>query len=233
MTVREMHYIIRTNLKQISNDDSLIGKITSNSIDTYLNMAQDRLLQSIFNNDQLYVDSEIQRKIQQEFRNLIKVTSVIAPDAGTYASIPNSKVISTNLPADYLYYVKSTTSLTRTGVTGSFVLPNNIIDFDEVDTFSTSPYNIVVLRGELKTILAENTIILLHEANDTVTGINLIYVRRPKKMTLYGTSGVYATYTNTCELPTHLHEKIVSEAQAMAYQTLPQNYTIGDNERKQ
>lgn len=232
MNVREMHYIIKTNLKSISNDDSLVGRITSNAIDSYLNMAQDRILQSIFNNDALYEDVSLQRKVQQEFRNLLSNDNAIGVDAGTYGGIPNSKIFSSNLPSDYLYYVKSTSTLTRSSEGASpFNLPNNVIDFDEIDTFMTSNFNIVVLRGELKTVLAEDSIIVIHEAGDTVTALNLMYIRRPKKMTLQALTGVYAAYTQTCELPVHLHEKVVSEAQAIAYQTMPQNYSIGDNER--
>jgi hypothetical protein len=68
-----------------------------------------------------------------------------------------------------------------------------------------------------KELIEGDFLVIVPDYYTTLTAIVVIYVRKPLQMTL-GTPG--GTETNTCELPTFLHQDVVDKAVQLSMQTI-------------
>lgn len=152
-------------------------------------------------------------------------------NSANYTGFPNSKFFSLINISNYMYYVMSTSNVDRTDKpTSGFVIHNILTDVEDLKDFINNDFNKPYLPSPIVAVL-EDGIVVLHDSETTINNIDLYFIRQPKKMTSYTTTGIYANYTNTCELPEEYHEAIVQDAVKTAiFIKDPAKYEITINE---
>jgi len=111
------------------------------------------------------------------------------------------------LPVDYLYYIRSDSRITRAAmpvISSPSTVPNKIINYNEVESFTTNSFNKPIIRKPGVIFEANNKIIVFVDRFTTLTAIVLTYLRTPIQIGLGG--------SNDCELAEYLHEEIVQQA---------------------
>jgi hypothetical protein len=211
MTVREMQMAFDTRIQLVSAREALQEKPDSYTILQFLNRSQERYINDNFlSKGTLQENIEYIQKRSDVLRNLIKrVTNTESPTAIVPTEVDGG--IEMDLPADYLYYIKSFSYATNTlaGVTDKTWTPNRVINHGELDMITNGVFNSPILRKPC-IVFEEGEKAILYTDNDTeVFNLNYVYLRKPATLVL-GTPG--ADETNTSELDSYSHLEIVELA---------------------
>jgi hypothetical protein len=184
---------------------STADRLDPYNIEGLLNKAQDQLLKDkylSFGNPQ-----EIVYRINDsydELSDLIKIdnslTLTSAEDGyGSYAKKVSS------MPDDYLYYVRSSTKLTRTlvePVTDEWV-GNNVVGLTSLLRSISGGGNYPIIINPV-IYLVEGNVYIVYDAYTTIDSISLMYLKVPDKLDLES--------DNECELPEHWHYDVADYA---------------------
>jgi len=137
---------------------------------------------------------------------------LISPHAG----IPYSGLF--QVPSDFLAYIRSSTGITRTKPDSLAhatveLIPNIEIDFNDIDSIMTTPYNspllvhpVVTMANDHLVVKAEIMVmsyIVITDKYCTMVSTSLDYIKQPQEITTTG---------HDCELAVYLHEEIVKLA---------------------
>lgn len=162
----------------------------------FLNIAQSRLLK------QKYLPSANTEEniisIQNNSEDLKDLITYVTLTAGstTYSTYTQSYLY----PGDYLHYIRSDSTASVRGYSGS-QMPNKLVSWKEMDKAISNTYNSPILRKPF-VVLASDEILVTRDIYTTISAVKLTYLREPVKITLSVTS----------ELAEYLHEDIAQLA---------------------
>lgn len=201
MTAREMQSAFELEVNRFDSE----MMVESFIIFYWLNEAQNRIVKTRYSGVNAKGESfEQTQKRTDDLRTLV-VESTIIPTIGTVK--PNSFVAS--LPADYMFalgeevtisYINPLTSIAETKRGG--------ITDCTTDTYSRQvkdPYSEHVLHYESASplrLFREDSVDIITDGNYDIDSYYLRYMKLPGTISL----------TSDCELPTHIHTEIVTEA---------------------
>lgn len=213
MTGVEMVYNFQQLLVTISPD--FYSKERLNTYETleYLNRTIDRYIKTKFLGGSSFKENtNILRASSADLRELISTTDG-ANTAETFIAVPGmTGAYTTDLPADFMAYIRSDTKITRITVLActSQWVPNQEIDYHEIDGVLTTPFNTPILEKPLVTLREDDSItgnktytqglLVIVDSYTTPLDYIMTYVKTPTPITMLG---------DDCQLPEYLHEEIV------------------------
>lgn len=183
---------------------STSGKLDTDEIFAYLNIAQLRVMkQKYFPTSNITENVKVIQSNVEELRNLIK-RSTVSPGTALTTVLHAYPVV---FPNDYLHYIRSDSSITRTAlpvINSASIVPNKVIDYSMVDLVTTHAFNKPILRKPC-VVFEENATMIVYIDTYTVLGdVTFTYLKTPLTIKLGG--------SNDCELAEYLHEEIVATA---------------------
>lgn len=192
MTAREMQISFELGLGQI--DKNLVNRLLSTDIEHYLTIAQNRYVSNRVEGDSLYtLTFEERRKRIEDLRLLITTSKGISPEAvnSLFTGLINTEeynliggTTNTSFINNYLFYVNSLTTCQRSDVNGTFTIGNKLVNYEDINKYLSTPFNKPYLREPVVVLLENNSMLLIHDGETTVTTLDLIYIRKPKKLTV-------------------------------------------------
>ena len=235
MTVREMQEGVEILIRQI--DKNLPNRLMSTDIEYYLTAAQNEIVSRRFSGHNLVGEAfEETVKRMEDLRLLNRIEKDIALDGVNNPSNISNAVYFSALPSDYMFYVKSFSTVTRTDTTPTgFNTANKLIKSEDSSKYIATPYNNPILREPVAILIGsatgdavDNGILILHDSFTTIVTLDVQYLRKPLKLTSEALAGVYASgYVNTSELPEYLHQEIVTTSVRMITATEnPEKYQV-------
>lgn len=223
MTVREMQVSFELALGHI--DKVLANKLLSVDIEHYLTVAQNRYVSNRVEGDNLYtLNFEERRKRIEDLRLLITTAKGISPEATPemLTGIANSEeynliggTTNTSFINNYLFYVNSLSTCSRSDQTGTFTIGNKLVNYEDINKYLTTPFNKPYLREPVVVLLENNSMLLIHDAETTITTLDLIYIRKPKRLT-----------SNALSLSLANKEPIIDQRDFTSFE--PANPKLGD-----
>ena len=186
MTIDEQHEAVEFGVNRIASfglDDFLSSEIDyyiNDAIDDYIKSQRERLLQG---------DSSASENIYT-LLNTDHITSVTNDDS-SYSSF--SEPTTASLPSDLYYYVRSRSKVSSEWVDNEYL---SIVDLFE---YSNSNIDRPSYRKYPST-LAGSKIIVLPESGNTISEIDLMYIKEPAKVDKSGSVD--------CDLPVQTHRDI-------------------------
>lgn len=175
------------------------------NIQGYLNKAKDRILVERFlSYNSPYENIVALQQGYDEIHDLVKIDSDVSATGAT-GTFGNYTQKIDSLPDDYLYYVFSSSQVTRTSIaaaTNEWV-GNKEINYTALLQAISGNNNWPIIRQPL-VYFNEDSIYIIHDAYTTINDINLGYLKRPDDVDLYN--------DNTIDLPEHWHKNVVEMA---------------------
>lgn len=232
MTVRQMQVLFENLLGQYNKE--ILDRMQTDEVEIFLNHAQTKLM----NREFVEIGTEQEReKINAKlgkFRSLTKVQKAIVAEVTNLTGIPNSKFFLLSSATDYMYYILSTSNVTRTDKPSpDFVVDNKLTSLELTKDFINNDFNKPYIRSPFVSLLEEG-LVVIHDTETTINTIDLYYLRRAKRLTSYPILGVYTDYVNTSELPEEMHEELVTLAVQSAIAVKePAKYQINLNESRE
>lgn len=193
-----------------------IGKLDTETIYSYLNQYQDKLISDLYRAvDQIPVsnnESYIERLLQAMKRSIIRPCS----------SKTNTETF--QLPEDFGLYISSYFVVENTyeykGQGSNGIVPNNLIAIKDVNKVFPRPQdNMRILRNPVVWLEQDNKLGALYDRYTTPSTLHLDYYRTPKYMN--------PMESQECELPIEMFEQLVSGAVDLYVQ-----YVAGAEARK-
>lgn len=176
-------------------------KLDSDEIFSYLNISQlRRMKERYFPTSSILENVKIIQGNVDELRNMIKRGTVTM---GGLINTLYGHVVS--LPGDYLHYIRSDTSITRSAlpvISNASVVPNRIVDYTDIDKLVTSAFSKPIIRKPCIVFEESDKMVIFRDAYTTLGNIYLTYLRMPATISV----------SQDCELPEYLHEEIVAQA---------------------
>ena len=214
MTVREMQMAFDTRIQLVSEAEVIKTKPDSFTILQFLNRAQEKYItENYLSRGSLQDNIEFIQRRSGALRYIISraqqtISSSAMPDGG----------LQIDLPADFLYYMKSYSKITNTlaEVTSFTWSPNRVINHNELDRVTNGVFNIPILREPCIVFEEETAILYIDKDTALESGgtdnYYMIYLRQPKTMVLSSPGSGEVT---TCELDDFVHNDIVELAVQM------------------
>ncbi len=214
MTSKEMVYSFQQLLLTISDSFFAKERLDTYEILDYLNRTVDRYIKTKYLSQQSFkANTAVISASTGDLKDLI-VFTIIDP-VTTFTALPGmTGAWTSNLPGDFFAYVRSDTLVSRDDVLpiaapGKWI-PNQEIDFNDIDQFLSTPFNSPILEKPLVTIHSEHT--TTKETMMTITDIHtgvplnnmLTYIKTPNVISIEG--------DDDCDLAEYLHEEIVNLA---------------------
>lgn len=173
-------------------------------IEGYINKAQDQMIKERFLSYQTPYENVVAlNESYDEISPLIDVATGLSPTQAESGYGSYSKVIVP--PDNYLYYVRSSTKVTRekiNQVTDEWA-ENQVIGLRSLLRSISGAGNYPIIDNPL-VYLANSKVYILHDAYTTVNGFNLMYLKEPSDLDL--------NTDNECELPGHWHYSLADYA---------------------
>lgn len=215
-------------------DFEIKEKLTSDTIFSFLNAYTERFIRNNYLQEDAVADNtRAQKKNQDSLKGLIVrtvLTEKLADENNTDKSSTKFQ-----LPDDYFLYIRSNSYITSC-YKGSvqdishegeetadylYITPNKTISEDDVEKVISTYYNKAILRNPYIVLNAgqadDNTekvyINVIHDTYTTVSKIDVVYYRKPKRFDVIGVDGV--NVLDHCELPENVHMEIVEGAVEM------------------
>lgn len=214
MTVREMQMSFDDKIQLVSREHEIKEKPDYYTIMLFLNRSQEKyIVDNFLSKAQVQTNIELIQKRSDILRNIIKRFE--GTDTGALTATEVDGGIELALPTDYLYYIKSFSSIESTlssAASGKLWTPNRVINHDELDKIAANAYNSPLLRKPCVLFEEDDKLILYKDALTSVYNISYVYLRDPKTLTILSPG---ATETNTCELDASTHNEIVELAVQM------------------
>lgn len=175
-------------------------KLTSDTIFAFLNAAQERYY------DQLYQQpDQIESAGRIQFRNSELLKSFIENRGLKDDKYVNDYHTEFELPDDFGYYIKSSSSVQGTYLNNSNVglVGNKDIGYDSINTVTPKYFDNRIIRTPYAAINTQkDKIMIIHDTYTKVYEVNLTYYRKPKAISLY----------QECEFSSIAHQTIVDLA---------------------
>lgn len=176
-------------------------KLDTDEIFSYLNIAQLRTTKAkYFPTSNILENVKIIQGNVDELRNMIKRSTLTLG-----AAIDTLHGYLVALPNDYLHYIRSDSSITRSAlpvIGGASIVPNRIVDYMDIDQLVTSAFSKPIIRKPAIVFEEDDAMVIFRDAYTTLGNVYLTYLRMPADISL----------TQDCELPEYLHEEIVALA---------------------
>lgn len=202
-------------------ETEMIAKLDTETIYSFLNQYQDKLIQELYrtidqipiSNNQLYMDTLL--------HSLLSSTDEPIRDDGEYVVSPGEAV---TLPDDFGLYKDSYTTVTKSygykNHNNGGIIPNSIIASKDASTVMNKPYdNMRILRSPIVWLEKDKKLHIFWDRYTEPVSVRVNYYKIPNYMNLL---------TNTpCELPMEMFEPLVSGAVDLYVQ-----YVAGAEARK-
>lgn len=176
-------------------------KLDTDEIFSYLNIGQLRIMKArYFPTSNILENVKVIQGNVDELRNMIKRDTLTLGNA-----IDTLHGYLVDLPADYLHYIRSDTSLTRSAlpvISNASIVPNRIVNYTDIDQFVTSAFNKPIIRKPAIVFEESDSMVIFRDVYTTLGDIYLTYLRMPEDISL----------SQDCELPEYLHEEVVATA---------------------
>jgi len=183
---------------------SVSDKLDTEEIFAYLNISQLRVMKmKYFPTSNINENVKIIQSNVEELRNLIK-RDTVSPGSALTTVLHAYPV---TLPNDYLHYIRSDSSVTRTAlpvINSASIVPNKVIDYSMVDLVTTHAFNKPILRKPCVVFEESSTMIVYIDTYTTLGDVTFTYLKTPLTIKLGG--------SNDCELAEYLHEEVVATA---------------------
>lgn len=242
MTAREMQIAFMREISAINQSLELPNLPDSDTIFYFINLEQDRYLKETYISKSSVKDNVelinkklndlaalvTRKRIYEEVIPLAEPSVPIAAGTiGTFAvTINNDNSIALPTPADYFYYIRSSSKITGTYLSSSTKswVGNKIIDQQDlpISIFSNA-YNAPIIRNPYIVLehvnlsspgtYSDTKMSLYKDTYTDLYNVDLLYIRNPKTIKLVVTNT--DTQTTICELPVSTHAEIVSQAARM------------------
>jgi len=179
-------------------------RLDTDEIFAYLNISQLRLMKAKY-----FPSLNMKENIENINKNIDELRHLICRITGTSIT-PLTDILHGNmmaLPANYLYYIRSDSKITRTAcpvISSTSTVPNKVITYNDVEAITTNGFNKPILRKPCIVFETDNKIIIFVDRFTTLSAIVLTYLRTPIQIALGG--------SNDCELAEYLHEELVQQA---------------------
>jgi hypothetical protein len=231
-TAREFQIEFERRITLMNPNFELKEKLTSDTIFSFLNAYVERFVRNNYlQEDQVGDNTRAQKKNADALKGLIVRT--VLSDKTVDEDNSDQCTDKFILPTDYFLYIRSNSHVASTyktdvnqinGDTSNDYLqiaPNKTISEDDVEKILSTYYNraillnpYVVLNAGQATDQSENIYLnVIHDTYTTVSKIDLVYYRKPKKFNVIGVDGV--NVLDHCELPENVHMEIVEGAVEM------------------
>lgn len=232
-TAREFQVEFERRITLMNPDFEIKEKITSDTIFSFLNAYTERFVRlNYLQEDQVADESRAQKKNADALKGLIVRTTL--SDKTNDADNTDCSSDKFTLPSDYFLYIRSNSYITscykgdvetipHEGEAPEYlyITPNKTISEDDVEKILSTYYNKVILRNPYVVLNAgqasdasESTYLnIIHDSYTTVSKVDLVYYRKPKKFNVIGVDGVEVL--DHCELPENVHMEIVEGAVEM------------------
>ncbi len=207
MTVKEMIYEFMKELEVVSPELVRKDVPDTTTIVHYLNMAYRRYVRTRYlYGKSIKENSFIIQKASDDLHNLIiRVSLNVAPVTSTtdpFAGI--SSYVNISSLTDFYHYIRSDSYITRTSVVpivSSDAVPNELITYDEIEQYITTPYNYPILSMPKVFFQSTDLIIVIYDINTTygtTNAFNLTYLKKPKILIdEYTKTNCYRSVTTT------------------------------------
>lgn len=175
-------------------------KITSDTIFAFLNAAQDRYY------DQLYQQPDQTESVGRlQFRNSELLKAFIENPTLIKGYSVNEYHTEFDLPDNFAYYIKSSSSVIGTYLNHSNagLVGNKDITYDQINTVTPKYFDNRIIRTPYAAInTKKNKIMIIHDGYTKIYQVNLTYYRKPKAISLQ----------QECEFSSIAHQTIVDLA---------------------
>lgn len=231
---REFQVEFERRITLMNPDFELKEKLTSDTIFSFLNAYTERFVRmNYLQEDQVGDNTRAQKKNADTLKGLIVRTVLDTKVEDSDNTDQTSDKF--ELPEDYFLYVRSNsyitscykgdiTTIPHEGDTVPeylYITPNNTIREDDVENVLSTFYNRAILRNPYVVLNAgqanetdENVYLnVIHDTYTTISKVDLVYYRKPKKFDVIGVDGV--NVLDHCELPENVHMEIVEGAVEM------------------
>jgi len=182
-----------------------VERLDTYEILDYLNRTVDRYIKTKYLSGGSFINNT--NTINANIGDLSKLVIATSKTYAFTQVVNMNNVYETDLPIDFLAYVRSDSKITRTVVfTGTDIwVPNNEVDFNQIDQFITTAFNIPILEKPLVSIQnfegdGSKEVLLIIDGFTTLTNYVLTYIKKPTAIDIS---------SNNCELADYLHEEIV------------------------
>lgn len=217
MDAREMQIYFERRVQLISPDLVTDGKLTSDTIFTFINAAQDRYtVMNYVGDDQNLTETNRFNKNVDAIKSL--VTEVILyPSDKTPSGLVMFDLPSTTTTEYYLYV----SSLSK--VTGTYkehatekTVANNLVKYIDIDKYLHTAYNVPIIREPAAALMSnpktgKDALVIAVDNYTTLNNIILTYYRKPLRINVIPGKDII----NKCELPESIHNEIVELAVEM------------------
>lgn len=231
MNTRGMHYDVKTKLNKI--DSQQYRNLRVPEIDWTLNEALEIYIKLIAQPRVTnHLGFEINQRSIDDIRTIVVNNLVLTPIA------INSNEYYVELPEDYMFYVSSEITMSKTGCNSRKTQQVKVRQHD--DMFNTSPFDTSSFEWrEVNIIFYENRIKIFTDGTFIPTSLQLNYIR--KHIYIHNAQdflptgsytlpdGTVLTGFQDCELPEHTHREIVD----LAVLIMSGNLQTGDYQIKQ
>ena len=227
-----MHLEFRISLDKL--DSSAYPEFFPESIDYFLNEAQERLVKNRYGRNNLFRAGfeEIQKRTED--LKVLVVTrypaiSVVAEEENTYrldlSDLSDDKARQITSVDKYMFYLRSRLEVNKAGCTTSFQSPQ-VVQQDDLEEVKQDPFKRPSLNKPV-IYFEEGNIYAITSGDFTIDSARVTFLKRPVQMK-FGT--VYSTLDvdRDCELSEHLHKEIVQRAVDIALENIesPRQQTI-------
>ena len=207
MTVEEMHYDFKVKLNKV--DSQRNRNLTIPNIDWKLNEAQELFVQETL---RLRLNNELGFEKTQQGMDAVRTIVVSGYDIAVIDKVAP-------LPDDYWHFISGTANFQKQGCSDR----TGIIKTQEINTlynrssFDKSSYE----WGEVTSVFEGNNLVLSPSVSFNINEVTINYIRRPRRIhnakdykagSYTALDGTVLTGSADCELPEHVHRKIVDIA---------------------
>lgn len=239
MTAREMQISFMKQLTAISETFEYPNIEDSDTIFYWINTAQNKYLKETYLAKQTAKGNvEFIQKRLEDLKQLVNrmvmfgtkyIISGTEPSTAITLSSPGSSRITFTqdgavafpLPADYFYYIRSTSKLSGTYLNSVIKtwFNNNLIEQSDIDSsILTNAINTPIIRTPLVVLeqspvtgdTSKSYMLLYKDSYSNLFNVELTYIRNPKVITLVVTDS--NNQTTECELSTQTHPEIIEYA---------------------
>ena len=219
-TVREMLIEFERNLHNLDSRYKSSDKVDTDTMLYFINAAQELYVKTKFKEAKLNEQLTFENKL----RNLEDLATLISYHDGSFISVHtgryNGKAGYTAPPSDYMFYIHSMTTVSRTNednIRYAGILVENVLaEHDSLSRFLTTGHNKpffdkpIIIIGDSD----NNVNIFIDYYTDVMTSIDLTYLKAPAILTIAG---------GVCELPEHTHRDIIDIAINLFLQSIKQS----------
>lgn len=177
-------------------------------IEGYLNESKDRMLfEKFLSYGSPYENIIALQRGYDEISSLVKVDTSVGVTGASNSLLNNTDKID-SLPSDYLYYVNSSSEVTRDKIiTADSEWVSNIeVSYSAFRNVSTGVFNYPIIRKPL-VYYNEDSIYLIYDAYTTINDVALAYLKRPDDIDIKNDT--------TTDIPEHWHHSIIENAVLM------------------